>query len=132
MKKLILALLLGTATNAFACEWKLTVENLVTNELQYFRTVVGQGTKFIELHDPINKKSIKCSHQVSSVSMENDSTKKYEEAVVGCSGGEYITFSKGILAGSRSDPTYLTSAFYTVVNHTNKPTMIYQLTLACE
>ena len=129
MKKLILGLLLGTATNAFACEWKLTVTNLMTNELKYYKVDVGE-MQYVQLQDPVNEKAIDCVYSLESMPAGGD-IEKHVQSFTGCMVGEYMTMSKGVRAEFKNGHIEESFSFY-LVTSLESGTPLYQLGLACE
>lgn len=75
MRKILFILALALTSNAYACEWRLTVEDLHTNELKYYRS--SSEINSFPLEDPTSDIPMYCSHLVKEIELDKEDKKHF-------------------------------------------------------
>ena len=137
MKKILFMLALVFASNSYACEWKLTVTNLITNELKYYQA--SQKPQFVELYDATNKRTMQCTYSIDDILKlmppeQLAVARKAENALIGClSNDGYLNVAKATRVELKSGHTHNASAVYEVINAEKDQSIeLYRLILRCE
>lgn len=133
MKRVLCLLLLSTATGAYACEWRLTITNLITNELKFYKP--SEEPQAVDLANSISKEKIRCVYHVIDVtkSMSGKGAKRVDNAYVGCfSNDGYLNQTTAARVELKSGYTNNTSAIHEVINVKDEYKKLYNLRLSCE
>ena len=134
MKKILFMLALVFASNSYACEWRLTVTDLITNELKYYKST--QELQSILLDNQTSKEQFNCSYNVQEMPIEGNRkgvVKRAETAFVGCSSGDYLNMASANRVEGFDGYTqdgYVNFIVYSLAKNEFNP--LYTLNLACD